>query len=89
MLISFNAFSEKLASQSLYFSCLDQPEKQQARSRELEELLNADQEKRDIDNMSEEERMKLIEDDTNRRMRVGELTPDSLSALPPHQLIGF
>lgn len=71
LFVSFNTFSN---ATSQYASCIDQPEKQISRSNELKELVDADQNERvDFENLSEEDRLKLSENDLNRRKRVGEV----------------
>lgn len=71
LFVSFITFSNLGYS---YVSCLEQPEKQISRSNELVELVAADQNEREgFENFSEEEMMKLSENDLNRRKRVGEI----------------
>lgn len=71
LFVFFNIFSNSIYS---FTSCLEQPEKQIQRSSELEGLVNADQNEREgFENFSEEERIKLSENDINRRKRVGEI----------------
>jgi hypothetical protein len=69
-----SVFSENRVSDPTYLSCLKQPEKQKSRSKELEDMVLADQKERvDFENLSEEERLDLVENDLIRRKRVGEI----------------
>ena len=73
---------------SQYSSCLDKPEMQASRSNELITMVEADQNERaNFDNLSDEERLTLFDNDLIRRKRVGEIlgegcfkTPDDYAA---------
>ena len=78
--ICSNTFAE---DSSPYLSCLDKPEMQALRSQELTELVNADQKERDDwDNLTEDEKLKMSENDLGRRKRVGEILGEGCFKTP-------
>ena len=59
---------------SQYLPCLEQPMLQQERSLELQRLVDADQNERaDWEHLSDDDKLRLIENDLTRRKRVGEI----------------
>jgi hypothetical protein len=69
---SFNVFAAEFPPHLL--PCLEQPQMQAARSQELKEMVEADQKAReDWENLSDEEKIQMAEQDLVRRKRVGEI----------------
>lgn len=71
------------SSNSSYLPCLYNPELQHVRSIELKNLVDADQKEReDWDNLSDDEKLKMLERDLIRRKRVGEILGEGCFKTP-------
>lgn len=74
LLVCSSLHAEEPVPYQPHIPCVDQPVIQAARSKELADLVNADQVEREhFDELSEDEKMTLMTNDLIRRKRVGEI----------------